>query len=215
MIEERLRSLAKNKDVFDATVPDYSNALKRSGYSHQLTFEKPQDKKKTRNRRRRCIFYNPPYCQSTKTNIGRSFLRLVDKHFGPDHVFHRAFNRSTVKISYSCMPNAKTIIQSHNKRVLDKGNPNVSTIEKTCNCQKRNECPLDGACLTKNLIYEAKVTSESSEKFTSGRLDALLRADTAPTSTPLSLKVNAKPNSLNIFGLSKIVWSTTAFRGRS
>ena len=63
------------------------------------------------------------------------------------------------------MPNAKTIIQSHNKRILDKGNPNVSAIEKACNCQKRNECPLDGACLTKNLIYEAKVTTESSEKL--------------------------------------------------
>ena len=130
MIEGRLRSLAKNSEVFNAAVPDYNFAIQKSGYKHKLTYDQPQTKKKTRNRRRRCIFFNPPYCQSTKTNVGRSFLSLVDKHFSPDHHFHRAFNRSTIKISYSCMPNAKTIIQSHNKRLLDKININAAATKK-------------------------------------------------------------------------------------
>ena len=55
---------------------------------------------------------------STKTNIGRSFLFLVDKHFGKDSHFHKISNRSTVKVSYCCMTNVKSMVQGHSKKVL-------------------------------------------------------------------------------------------------
>ena len=166
MIERRLQSLAKNKDIFDDAKPDYDRALEKSGFRHKLTYmEHDQSAKKTRTRKRKCIFYNPPFCQSAKTNIGKSFLRLVDKHFAIDHLLHPIFNRSTVKISYCCMPNAKRIISSHNKRVLEmeERKKDGSRVKK-CNCTLE-DCPLNGECLTKNVVYEATVTTHKSSEI--------------------------------------------------
>ena len=163
MVENRLRSLSKCASEFDDAAPAYAHALKNSGYNHRLTFEAPAPtKRKRRNRKRKCIYYNPPYCQSVRTNIGKSFLSLIDKHFDRDHEYHHIFNRSTVKISYCCMPNAKKIIQAHNKRILAKNNMNATNRE--CNCRRNTVCPVNGKCLTENVVYEAKVTTSNSSR---------------------------------------------------
>ena len=36
---------------------------------------------------------------------------------------------------------------------------NTAEIEESCNCRNKNNCPLDGKCLTPNIIYEAQITS--------------------------------------------------------
>ena len=36
---------------------------------------------------------------------------------------------------------------------------NTAKIEESCNCRNKNNCPLDGKCLTPNIIYEAQITS--------------------------------------------------------
>ena len=46
---------------------------------------------------------------------------------------------TTLKISYSCMPNVKLIINKHNKIILD---PLTNTSERTCNCKNKEKCPL-------------------------------------------------------------------------
>ena len=52
-----------------------------------------------------------------------------------------------------------SIVSSHNKKVLKE----VSPLNRGgCNCQRgrhRNNCPLNGECLTPNVLYEAEVTS--------------------------------------------------------
>ena len=55
------------------------------------------------------------------------------------------------------MPSIKSVINSHNKKILhtEPINPN----QKTCNCQNKDNCPLNHQCLTKNIIYEATLTS--------------------------------------------------------
>jgi hypothetical protein len=202
MVEDRLRSLSKCEAEFDNAAPIYDHALKKSGYQHKLTFSATTTtEKKRRNRKRKCIYYNPPYCQSAKTNIGKSFLNLIDKHFGKDHDFHHLFNRSTVKISYCCMPNAKSIIQSHNKRILAKEEENTANVRKMCNCPKRMTCPLNGFCLSKNVIYEAKITTESSSKIYIGS-----------TGNTFKSRFNTHTFSFNHEGkneteLSKYIWS--------
>ena len=50
-----------------------------------------------------------------KTNLGRRFLNIVDRCFPKNHPLHKIFNRHTLKLSYSCRPNMKTITLSHNK----------------------------------------------------------------------------------------------------
>ena len=92
-----------------------------------------------------------------KRNLGRKFLHIVDKCFPKNHPLHKIFNRHTLKLSYSCMPNMKSIISSHNKHVLS----NSTTQQPdTCNCRKKPDCPLEGKCLQTNVIYQATVTTE-------------------------------------------------------
>ena len=69
---------------------------------------KTQKSHKSRNSR--VLWYNPPYCSSIKINLGKEFLRLVDKYFPDNHCYRKMFNRKTLKISYSCMNNVKSII---------------------------------------------------------------------------------------------------------
>jgi len=61
------------------------------------------------------IWFNPSFSKNVETNIGRKFLRLVDKHFPKHHHLHKIRNRQ-FNISYSCMPNMHAIISAHNKR---------------------------------------------------------------------------------------------------
>ena len=54
------------------------------------------------------------------------------------------------------MENMRSIITKHNVSLLKKYNtPPPSTNERLCNCRKNTECPLNGECLTKSLVYEA------------------------------------------------------------
>ena len=59
-----------------------------------------------------------PLCHRLATGlIGQKLLKLIDKHFPAGSKLHKIFNKSTVKVSYSCMPNMGTIITCHNARV--------------------------------------------------------------------------------------------------
>ena len=79
------------------------------------------------------------------------------------HPLHKIFNRHTLKLSYSCMPNMKSTIASHNKSILSNVTPALTQQScDGCNCRKKNECPLEGQCLQTNVVYQATVTSETS-----------------------------------------------------
>ena len=62
------------------------------------------------------MYFNPPYSCNVKTDVGRKFLQLVDKSFPPGHPLRPIFNRNTLKISYSCMPNMGAVLAGHNKK---------------------------------------------------------------------------------------------------
>ena len=91
-----------------------------------------------------------------KTNIGREFLKLVDRCFPHGHPLRKLINRNTVKVSYSCTPNMEKIISSRNAKLLSSPSPD----ERSCSCPRNTPCPLDGKCLLKNVVYEATVTQE-------------------------------------------------------
>ena len=90
--------------------------------------------------------------------MGKIFLNLIKKHLPPHHKFHKLFDKDTVKISDSCSRNIKSIINSHNAKILD---PKKSTEQRTCNCLNKVNCPLEQKCLTRNIVYKAKVTSNN------------------------------------------------------
>ena len=60
MIQKRLCTLSKTNTEFNQTKDNYESALKKSGHKSKLEFKK-DEKKTKRTRKRKCIFYNPPY----------------------------------------------------------------------------------------------------------------------------------------------------------
>ena len=52
------------------------------------------------------------------------------------------------------MPNIASIIQSHNKQVISNKPDNTGS---KCNCHRKENCPMDGKCLLRNLVYNANV----------------------------------------------------------
>ena len=156
-INKRLSEISSEEDLFNKHKTDYEQALKKSGHESKLEFDptiEPNQTKK-RNRGRNVTWYNPPYNMTLKTNIGKDFLKLIDKHFPRNHVLNPIINRKTVKISYSCSPNIDSIISSHNKKVLS-GNGKATNTEN-CNCRDKVNCPTPGKCSTECVIYSATV----------------------------------------------------------
>ena len=90
-----------------------------------------------RNRNQKIIWFNPPYSVNVKNNIGRIFLRLIEKHVPRHHKYCKLFNRNNIKISYSSMSNMASVIRNHNTSFLKDRTP---TDIKECSCRQKTEC---------------------------------------------------------------------------
>ena len=118
--------------------------------------------KQRRNRQRNIIWFNPPFSKNVKTNIARSFLNLVDTHFPLGHKLHKIFNRNTVKVSYSCMSNVRSIITSHNIRIIRRSqSQNINT--DNCNCRNKHACPLQNKCMSKDIVDKATIITNNTQ----------------------------------------------------
>jgi hypothetical protein len=157
MVQHRLCRLSKNKAAFDNHSSEYLNALQLSGYkTNDLSF-KTLDMKKRRSRKRKVFYFHPPFCKSVRTNLGRVFRNLVERHFTPEHYLYKIFNKNTLKLSYSCLPNMKAKMAAHNKGILRKEAESTTEARSECNC-RGTTCPMDGKCLTNNIVYKAIVS---------------------------------------------------------
>ena len=161
-IESRLSALSFNEKIFQEASPSYQKALQNSGYRHTLAYKRPENdnnstniNKMKRNRKRQIIWFNPPFNLKTKTKIGKLFLNLLDKHFPSHNKLQKLFNRTTVRISYSCMPNMNSYTYMHNHEVLN-DKPNEMGINN-CNCCNEDTCPLPNSCQPKCIVYQANI----------------------------------------------------------
>ena len=167
-INKRLTNISSNEQVFNEAIAPYQQALEESGYDFKLKFD-PQPRRATRKskaRKRKITWYNPPWDSNVKTNLGRKFLLIVDKCFPKNHPLNKIFNRHTLKLSYSCMPNMKAVISSHNKNMLAQDGATAAPLQqpRTCNCRNRPECPLQGNCMQENVVYQATVATETTKQ---------------------------------------------------
>ena len=110
------------------------------------------------------IWFNPPFSKSVTTNVGKEFLKLLDKHFPSHNKFSKIFNRRSVKVSYSCLPSMKSKINQHNKKMLKENTTTTDEEQdassiRLCNCPEGTVCPFNGICLDKNVLYKAELTS--------------------------------------------------------
>ena len=140
-INKRISTLSSDKQTFEDAAPAYQNALGHSNFSHKLEYMQHETQRPCRNRQRNVIWFNPPFSKNVKTNIACIFLHLVDTHFPAGHKLHKIFNRNTVKVSYSCMNNVRSIITSHNTRIIRKSQTQVTSADN-CNCRNKEACPL-------------------------------------------------------------------------
>ena len=132
---------------------EYEDALKKSGYNVDLKYTNNKSEKR-KTRKRNIIWFNPPFSKSVSTNVAKTFLQLITKHFPRSHKLHKIFNRNTVKVSYSYMTNMLKIIKGHNKKVTSK----PCDQRPKCNCRKKAECPIEGNCLANDVVYKCDVT---------------------------------------------------------
>ena len=91
----------------------------------------------------------------TKAKIGKLFLNLLEKHFPPHNKLLKLFNRTTVKISYSCMSNMNPYTYMLNWKVLN-DKPNETGINNG-NCRNKDTCPLPKSSQMKCIVYQANI----------------------------------------------------------
>ena len=144
MISSRLLKNSYSLQEFNKTIPEYQLALEKSRYREKLTYVKEESKQtdqfnstsknRSRNRTRKIIWFNPPFNDEVTTNIGKEFFTLLNKHFPPSNKYHKIFNKNNIKLSYSCMPNVKSIINKQNTSRVNNSDNKVDA--KQCNCSQ-------------------------------------------------------------------------------
>ena len=161
MIGKRISKRSSNKEEFEKVANDYNVALKKSGYKEKIEYSEEPAQSHKRKRKRKIIWFNPPFCRTVKTRLKREFILLIEKHFDKTNALSKIFNKNTIKLSYSCMQNVGNAIKAHNRKTLNKGKDD-STPTPLCNCRKF-DCPLKDtgkSCQTESVIYEATVKTE-------------------------------------------------------
>ena len=116
----------------------------------------PPNRKKQRTRKRNITWFKSLYNIEVKTNIGKKFFYLINKHSPPNNRLHKICNKFNVIFSYSCMPKMACIIKSHNNKLIY---PTANTDEIPCNCRTKSECPLNGKYRIKSIVYKASITA--------------------------------------------------------
>ena len=133
---------------------------KKSGFKEDLVYTPKTitnnilDKKR---RKRKIIWFNPPYWVNVKTNIGKIILSLLKKHFPKKNKLHKIFNKNNIKIS--CMINISSIKAGDDKSILQ---PKITKYG--CNCRVKNTCPIQNQWQIPNLIYRAPDENEANDE---------------------------------------------------
>ena len=83
-----------NKNVFDRNVDIYQAAFKNNIFDGKITYNDQSEQannanieeaNQARKAKRAIIWCNLPCSMNVKTNIGKSFFKLLQKHFTPTH----------------------------------------------------------------------------------------------------------------------------------
>ena len=104
-INKRLSTNSKNAQIFNEACPPYTEALKKNGNNTDLQFDKTctdRNNEKNKTRKRKITWSNPLSNVNVATNVAKTFLTLIDKHFPKSKRQSKILNTKTIKVSYSC-----------------------------------------------------------------------------------------------------------------
>ena len=80
-INKRICENSANEQLFNTVKPVYENALRKSGYKSSLKYSEEIHQHSSNKRTRKIIWFNPPFTQTVKTNVAKSFFRLLNNIF--------------------------------------------------------------------------------------------------------------------------------------
>ena len=208
MLATRLLQLSCDSKEFSNAVPEYVEAMQRSEHTGKLEYADNLGSKKKKKKKRNITWFNPPFSQHVKTNIGKEFLRLLAKHFPLHYQLHKICNKFNVKVSYSCMPNMA--ISRHNKIVLS-NKTNANSTTPPCNCKNKVSCPLEGKCRESSVVYKACLISGNAANNYYGCCETEFKAVSTTITKALNTGERATPpNSPKLFGRLKTREKTSA-----
>ena len=119
--------------------------MQASGFNFKMYHKKPvENTMKKKSRKRKVIWFNPPWADNVRIPIGHLFLKAIDRFFPKGHPLNKYYNRHTLKVSYSTTKNLKAYVDSHNRRILFPSNDE----KPRCSCRPsmKKDCPLPGQC---------------------------------------------------------------------
>ena len=103
LVSKRISETSSNEQIFKESIPIYEEALKKSGFHEKLEYVREEvdkhGKEEKKRRKRKIIWFNPPYSNNVKRNVGKQFLKLVRRHFPKGHKLNKIFNKNTLKVS--------------------------------------------------------------------------------------------------------------------
>lgn len=196
IINDRLNKRSSSQKEFDEHKGDYERALSEAGYSAKLSYSKEKTEEKKRKRKRNIMWFNPPFCKSVRTNIGRKFIGLIKRHFNEQNPLKRLFNKNNMRVSYSCVDNMERIIKKHNAKILNEGK---EIKEESCNCKRKDECPFQKqgeSCQATNVVYKAEIKTETECKYYIGLSEPKFKFRFNNHTSSFSLDSRAKPTLL-------------------
>ena len=95
-------------------------------------YKKPEPNIKKKSRKRKIVWFNPPYNSNVMSNITKNFFALLDSNFPKKHKYSSIINRHTVKLSYSTTPNLEKIIAGINgSKIRKMGGETERTTENS------------------------------------------------------------------------------------
>ena len=87
---------------------------------------------------RKVTWSNPSFNINVATHVAKMFLTFIGEHFPKDKRVSKIFNRNTIKVSYSCLPNVEQTISNNNNRLLQLHRRKESTQDsKLCNYRQK------------------------------------------------------------------------------
>ena len=111
--------------MFKSVSPIYQEALKNAGYNYELKFKPENSYNQTtqdKNLKRNILWFNPPYSQGVRTNVGAKFLKLIRKHYNYDFIIYSKISKlkNNFKINKDDVYNKKICVVSPYFKTEDK-----------------------------------------------------------------------------------------------
>ena len=158
LINKKTSDLSRNKEEFGKVKCMHETAIKDSGHFSSTSFSNSNTQNARRNGNREVPWFNLPYSQSVKTNIGKLFIKLLRKHFPKKIKYHKIFNLNTLVLTYCCTTSVRSIIKQNNFEMLSKINDGNNCKG---NCRSKPNFPWSGECLDQCLLYKATSTTSN------------------------------------------------------